>query len=198
MNNLKAISGFCTLAGMLVLLSACSGLNLGTASMLQNVDVLNDDVARMRFAIDAPLTVLPRDRGMEFQLDATTTSLGERHIRAVLERGDDILAFSGLEPPANNRTYHLFSISPDDQEKIREMQAWIKEITASNDNVGGELTMQMEMKFCRVGEVDISDMRVSVHISIPGQENLRPLLSNVRFADLGGSQETMPYCVQTQ
>lgn len=166
--------------------------------MLQSVDIFSDDIAQMRFAIDAPLAVLPRDEGIQFQLDATTTSLGERHIVAILERGDDILAFPGLKPPANNRTYHLFSISAPDREKIREFQAWIKEITAANDNVGGELTMQMEMKFCRVGDIDVSDMRVSVHVSIPGQENLRPLLSDAKFSDIGGSVDTMPFCVQTR
>lgn len=198
MNNLRAYSKFGVTACTLVFLSACSGLNLGTAGMLQSVDIFKDDIAQMRFALDAPLSVLPKDDGVQFKLDATTAALGERHIAAVLQRGEDILAFPGLKPPANNRTYHLFSISPQDQEKIREFQVWIGNLKANNDNIGGELTMEMDIKFCRVGDVDVSDVRVSVHVALPGQQNLSPLVSNVKLSDISGAAENLPYCMQTQ
>ncbi|MCF6303507.1 MAG: hypothetical protein L3J13_10000 [Devosiaceae bacterium] len=198
LRNLRVFSNIGVMVCALLFLGACSGLNLGTVSKLQSVDVLKDDIAQMRFAIDAPLSVLPQDGGIQFKLDATTTELGERHIVAVLQRGEDILSFPGLKPPANKRTYHLFAVSLQDQEKIRDFQAWIRNLTANNDNVGGELSMQMEMQFCRVGDIDISDMRVSVHVSIPGQQDLSPLLSNIKLSDIGDMSGNLPYCVQTQ
>ena len=77
----------------LATLAACTGLNLGTAGMLQSVDVFKDDISEMSFAIDVPLSVLPQDQGMIYKLDATTRQLGERHVVAVLERGGRYFVF---------------------------------------------------------------------------------------------------------
>lgn len=182
----------------LSVLVACSGLNLGTANMLRDVDVFNDDISEMAFAIDLPLSILPQDDGMIYKMDATTRELGERHIDAVLERGADILAFSGLTPPTNNRTYHLFSFNEEEKTNLREFQAWIKGVKQSTDDVGGKLSMSMNLQFCRVADANVSDARVTVFVSLPGKSALNPLFSNVKLSEIGGTDaQNLPVCVQT-
>lgn len=198
MNKIVGLLGFMAAGASLSVLVACSGLNLGTAHMLQDVDVFNDDISEMAFAIDLPLSILPQDDGMIYKMDATTTELGERHIRAILERGNDILAFSGLASPASNRTYHLFSFTEEEKVNLREFQAWIKGIKESTDDAGGQLSMSMDLQFCRVADVDLSDARVTVFVSLPGQSALNPLFSNVKLSELGGPDSSnLPICVQT-
>lgn len=192
---LSKIIGAGLILGALV---ACSGLNLGTAGLLQSVDVFEDDISGMSFAIDAPHSVLPQDGGMLYKMDATTRELGERHIAAVLVRGDDIRSFSGLKPPASNRTYHLFAFSETDKEKISEFQSWIRNIKDNNEDAGGELTMEMDLQFCRTVNVDVNEVRVTVYVSLPGQTELNPLFSNVKLSEIGGPQSgELPVCVQT-
>lgn len=182
----------------LSILVACSGLNLGTANILRDVDVFTDDISEMAFAIDLPLSILPQDDGMVYKLDATTSELGERHINAVLERGMDTLEFSGLTPPANNRTFHLFSFTEEDKIKLREFQAWIKGIKENTDDAGGKLSITMDSNFCRVAGADVSDARVTVFVSLPGQSALNPLFANAKLSEIGGfDAPDLPVCVQT-
>ncbi len=198
MNKLAMAVKLLAAGASLSVLVACSGLNFGTANMLRDVDVFNDDISEMAFAIDLPLSILPQDDGMIYKMDVTTRELGERHINAVLERGTDILAFSGLTPPKNNRTYHLFSFTEQEKTNLRELQAWIKNIKQSTDDVGGELSMSMDLQFCRVAEADVSDARVTVFVSLPGKPALSPLFSNVKLSEIGGTDaQNLPVCVQT-
>ena len=180
------------------LLSACSALNLGTAATLNNLDPLHDDIARMAFALDAPVNLLPMDNGIVFVMDAVTAEHGERHINAVLVRNDNFEAASSLAPPAANRTYHLFAIDQQDQEKIRELQQWARELEQTYGNAGGELNMTVRARFCRVRPTDVRQEKISVYVSVPGSPRLNPLLSNIGLADLAG-QEPMqiPLCRQT-
>ncbi len=184
-------------------LSACSGLSLGTASKLQRLDVLNDDVAQMTFVLDAPLSILPQDDGIVFKFDATTSQYGERNIHAVLERGGDFDAVQTLDPPGTNRTYHLFALTDEDQAKFREFQSWANELKRIHGSAGGTLTMDFTASFCRVSQTGASRVigrneRVTIYVSLPGETKFEPLLSNVKLSELvGDTSADMPICVQT-
>ena len=203
MGKLKTIAR--TIVGILFLgaLAACSGLSFGTASKLQQLDVLQDDIAQMTFVLDAPLSILPQDDGIVFQFDATTAQYGERVIRAVLERGGDVDAVQALDPPGNNRIYHLFALASQDQEKFREFQAWANELRRIHGSAGGSLTMNFTAKFCRVSRPDNSqaanrEERITIYVSLPGETTFEPLLSNRKLSELAdGSFGELPPCVQT-
>lgn len=201
--KLKLFIAMITTLVLLIGLSACSGLSLGTASKLQRLDVLKEDVAQMTFVLDAPLSILPQDDGIVFKFDATTSQYGERNIHAVLERGGDFDAVQILDPPGNNRTYHLFALTNEDQEKFREFQSWANELKRIQGSAGGTLTMDFTVSFCRVSQTGASqvngrDERITIYVSLPGEIKFEPLISNVKLSELvGNSSADLPICVQT-
>ena len=195
MTVFQTFSRFKLIALMVLGLSGCTGLNFGTANALQSLDFLNDDIAEMTFAVDAPVQILPQDEGVLFEMDVVTAQNGERHIRAVLVRGDFSEAVSQLKPPLSGRAYHLFAFGETDKEAIGELQAWARELQREQGQVGGELTVKITPSFCRTSSADASDLRVSVLVSLPGKPGLNPLLSNVKLSDLGGAgMLRMPLC----
>lgn len=195
MITLGQFSRFKLIALMVVGVSGCTGLNFGTANLLQSLDYLNDNIAEMTFAIDAPLEVLPRQEGVVFEMNARTAQNGDRKVRAVLVRGDFGEGISQLTPPASGRAYHLFAFSQKDKQAIRQLQAWARELQRQQGQVGGELTVKITPGFCRATTADTSDLRVSVFVSLPGKPGLSPLLSNVRLSDIGDTNVArMPLC----
>lgn len=179
----------------IVLLAGCSGLNLGTAVALRNLDPIADDIASMTFAIDLPLSLRPVERQTLLVMDATTRGYGERHIRAVLVRNEDFSAAASLSPPAANRTYYLFALDQEDQEAVREFQQWARDLKDSVGDVGGELTINVQSRFCRVGPGNTGQETVSVYVSAPDSPRLNPLLNNVSISQIGKrGSDSIPPC----
>lgn len=172
------------------LLAACSGLNLGTAAALKNLDPIADDVAGMTIAIDVPRSIRPVDQQTLLVMDATTKGFGERHVRAVLVRNEDFRAAASLSPPATNRTYYLFALDQSDQKAVRELQQWARDLKNRADDVGGELTIRVQSRFCRLGQEDAGQEVVSVYVSAPDSPRLNPLLHNVGISQIGDQSST--------
>src|SRR5690606_38265417 len=107
-----------------LLLSACSSLNLGTAAQLRSLDYLKDDIADVVLAFDVPVALEPIPSASLFRFDIVAPGHGERHLAAVLVRGDATAAAGTSPPPAEGRTYYLFAFSEVDKQALREAQAW--------------------------------------------------------------------------
>src|SRR5690242_18847153 len=84
------------------------------ASAPRGPDYLGEDFAGAVLAFDLP-------NGIEPIPDASTLSftVADLQVVAALARGDIGEAAGTLTPPAANRTYYLFTLSPEDQAKLR-------------------------------------------------------------------------------
>jgi hypothetical protein len=177
------------------LLAGCSSLSMPTAAKLKALDYLNDDIASLVVAFDVPLTLEPVPNASGFSFDITIAGKGERKIAAVLTQADAGDVAGTLPPPGNDRTYYLFGFSSADKAKLREAQAWAREIAltgvAPNTPVIG-----ITPRFCRTDRVDAAATRVSVLIALPGSAPLEPLVRDQSLAALlastGGGE--LPAC----
>lgn len=177
----------------LVSLAACSSLNLGTADRLRSLDYLNDDIASLVLAFDAPATLEPIPDASLFRFDIVAPGRGERHLAAVLTRGDATAAAGTLPPPAAGRSYYLFAFSEADKQALREAQAWARGLAGDPP----QPRVALEPRFCStVRDADPRETRVSVLVALPGSGAMEPLVDAARVADLlaGTGSSSLPPC----
>lgn len=177
---------FRALIGVLFLLplTGCSSLSLGTALQLQAIDYLNDDIASLVFALDLPQTVKPVPDASYFRFDMTTAGFGERRIKAILQQADTDEISGELPTIGNGRNFYLFKFSEEDRAKLREAQAFARDLTSKHDNVGGELSIGIVPTLCKTAELKLESTRFSVQITLPGKTKLQPLINNQKLSEL--------------
>lgn len=184
--RLVALLGLLAVAG-------CASFNLGTAAQVRSLDYLHDDLASVVLAFDAPVTVEPIPDASLFRFDIVAPGRGERHLAAVLARGDATVAAGSLPPPAAGRTYYLFAFSPADQQALREAQAWARGLAGEPPRP----RVALEPRFCTTERyADPRETRISVLVALPGTGAVAPLIDDVRVADLlaGTGSSSLPAC----
>lgn len=194
MPRFAVITRPCALFG-LVALAACSSLNLGTAAKLRALDYLNDDIASLSLALDVPLSLEPVPEASLLRFDLSVPGHGERHVSAVLVRGDASAAAGALPPPQSGRTYYLFAFSEVDQAALREAQAWARGLAASGV-APARPTVAISPRLCANAPGDPREQRISVLVALPGSGAMAPLLDDARVADLlvGTGSSSLPPC----
>ncbi len=176
-------------------LAACSALSLGTAYKLQKIDWLNDDVAKMTFALDLPISLKPMKNEIALVINATTSKFGERNIEAILEETADLSKVANLPQLAKGRVYYLFSIAKNGQEEIEEFQQWAKGLKKQHGDIGGELGIGIKAEFCRTQDFEVKKEKFSMFISLPSKVELSPLISGMKISDATKGQATdIPVC----
>lgn len=165
-------------------LMGCSSLSLGTALQLQAIDYLNDDIASLIFALDLPQTVKPVPDSSYFTFEMTTAGFGERRIKAVLQRADTDDISGELPAIGNGRSFHLYKLSEDDRAKLREAQAFARDLKTKHDNVGGQLSIGIVPALCSTTELKPENTRFSVQVTLPGKTRLQPLINNQKLSEL--------------
>lgn len=181
---------------VLLLVAACSSLNMGTAERLRAVDYLNDDLAAMVLAFDLPLGVEPVPAASVLAFNITVPGHGERQLTLVLERGDIGAVAGALPPPAAGRTYYLFGFSEGDRALLREAQAWARSAAAA----GGQPrhpSVTLTPRFCAAPGIDPDAEQVSVLVALPHSGAMAPLIDRQNLAALllaSGAGPDLPAC----
>jgi len=191
MKKSKILLSYILASLIMLVLAACSSLSIGTALKLQKLDVINDNVAQMVFAIETPDTIRPIVGKSGFLIDATTKELGGRNIEAILVNVEDFSKISSLPPLKKNRRYHLLEISEKGQTEIVDFQNWVKELKKQHAKLGGELSIGVKTEFCSEGATDISKERVSVFISLPDEAELSPLITNMKISEISKGKQKL-------
>ena len=177
-------------------LAACSSIPIGTVASLRALDYLNDDLASLLVAFDVPLSLEPIPNASALNLDITTPSNGERHIKAMLSETDPGDLAGTLPPPADGRNYYLFGFSVADKAAIREAQAWAKTIPPGASTIA----LSLSPGFCRTAPIDAGNTTVSVLIALPGTPSLAPLISSQSLKTLLATApiKDIPSCAATR
>lgn len=176
----------------LILLAGCASFNLGTATQVRSLDYLADDIGSVVLAFDVPVTLEPVPDASLFRFDIVAPGSGERHLAAVLVRGDGSMAAGSLPPPKEGRTYYLFAFSEADKLALREAQSWARSLP-------GDVRprVALEPRFCTTAPAaDPAETRVSVLVALPGSGSMAPLIDDARVADLlaGTGSSRLPAC----
>ena len=176
-------------------LAACSSLSMPVAAKLKAIDYLNDDLDSLVLAVDVPETLEPIQGASTFSFTVSVPGQGERQVEAVLEPGDASEVAGTLPPPGNERTYYLFGFSDADKSKLREAQAWAKQI-AQTGVAPNTPVIAITPRFCRSDTIDMAATKVSVLIALPESPALEPLLQGQSLSTLlaatGGGD--LPMC----
>lgn len=173
--------------GLALMLAACSSVPLGTAQKLRGLDVVNDDIAGLLFALDLPLSLEPSSGVSTVGIDIASPS-GERLIKAVLVRADADELAGTLPPPADNRVYYLFKFADTDKQAIREAQAWVRTMAPGS----ARLSVLVNPALCRTEAVDPARTYISALVALPGATGLAPLLANVPLGKVKGGRDVPP------
>lgn len=177
--------GLGIVAGLAAVLAvtACSSLSMPTAAKLRALDYLNDDIASLVLAFDVPETLEPVPDASGFSLAIAIPGKGERVVAAVLAPADAGEIAGTLPPPGNERTYYLFGFADADKAKLREAQAWAREIALTG--VAPETPLiGITPRFCRTDTIDPAATKVSVLVALPGSTALEPLVRDESLATL--------------
>jgi hypothetical protein len=188
MQVLRMVAAVLVAAGM----AGCSSLSMPTAAKLKALDYLNDDLGSLILAVDVPETLEPMPGGSTLSFVVSVPGKGERKVEAVLEPGDASEVAGTLPPPGNERTYYLFGFSDADKARLREAQAWAKEI-AQTGVAPNTPVIAITPRFCRSDVIDVAATKVSVLIALPGSPALEPLLQGQSLAALPGGLD-LPAC----
>ncbi len=160
---------------LLLAVAACSSIPIGMGERQHGLDGLNDDLAGALLALDLPQVLEPVAGGTVLNLDITSASGGERHIKAVLGTADPGDLAGLLPPPADGRSYYLFGLAPADQQAVREAQAWARSLPPGN----GQVTLGLSPSLCRTDAIDMQKTMVSALVALPGSGRVAPLLGPV-------------------
>jgi len=182
----------CAGLAAIVLLAGCASFNLGGAAQMRGLDYLRDDIASVVLAFDVPVTIEPIPDASLFRFDIVAPG-GERHLAAVLVRGDATAAAGSLPPPAEGRTYYLFAFAEADQQALREAQAWARSLAGAPP----QPRIALEPRFCTTERyADPRDTHISVLVALPGAGAMTPLIDDARVADLlaGTGSSSLPAC----
>lgn len=166
-----------------VTLAACSSLSLPTAAKLRALDYLNDDIGSLLLAFDMPELLEPLPDASGFSFDISIPGKGNRHVAAILTPSDAGEIAGTLPPPGGDRTYYLFGFSEPDKARLREAQAWARDI-AKTGVAPDTPVIAITPRFCRSAEIKPENVRVSVLIALPGATALEPLVQNENLAAL--------------
>ena len=160
---------------LLLAVAACSSIPIGMGERQHGLDGLNDDLAGALLALDLPQVLEPVAGGTVLNLDITSASGGERHIKAVLGTADPGDLAGLLPPPADGRSYYLFGLAPADQQAVREAQAWARSLPPE----AATLTLGLSPSLCRTDAIDMQKTMVSALVALPGSGRVAPLLGPV-------------------
>lgn len=188
MQVLRVLAAALVAAGV----AGCSSLSMPTAAKLKALDYLNDDLGSLVLAVDVPETLEPIQGASVFSFAVSVPGKGERRVEAALEPGDASDVAGTLPPPGNGRTYYLFGFSAADQARLREAQAWAKEI-ALTGVAPNTPVIAITPRFCQSDTIDAATTKVSVLIALPGGPALEPLLQGQSLAALPGGAN-LPAC----
>lgn len=175
-------------------LAGCTGLPLGTAEQLRNLDFYSDDLADAVLAIEVPPGIEPRPGGTRLHVALTALS-GRREFDAALERADADEIGEGLDPPTAGRAYYLFRLGQDDRARLAELQAWAR-------GQGGDSRqpilpdVEVVPDFCAEGVLDVKPLTYSVLLAIPGAGQLAPLGRDIPVGGTNapGAALALPLC----
>lgn len=166
----------------LAAVAACSTLSVGTVARLRALDLLNDDIAELVLALDVPVALVPQPDKSRFVLSATQDNGTLTSTEVMLVRADAQDMAERLPPPAQDRGYYLFGFADADQQRLRSMQAELRDLQASGGHARVEVSLNMN--FCILAEIDPATTTFSAHVALPGTDRLEPLIHGETIANL--------------
>ena len=178
------------------LVAGCSSLGpVSPGAGPRGLDYLNDDLGSMALAFDVPVTLEPAPAGSTLSFAVSVPGAGERRVSAVLVRGDAGDVMATLPPPADERTYYVFALSPEDAGKLREAQGWAR-ARAMEGTAPSTPVISIAPRFCQTARVDAARTMVSVRLVLPQRGLATALIESQSVATLlaaeGGG--TLPDC----
>lgn len=150
---------------LMVLVAACSTLGVPTQPA-RAIDPLRDDLSNMIVAFDLPRGLGPA-KGSLLTFDVANGGPAE-HLRLILEQADIDEFPPSLPPPAADRAYYLFALTPADRAMLRTGQ----ESALQRGAPGTSATLAVIPKLCTAGPVDTLTATVSVFAVLPGKPPL--------------------------
>lgn len=171
---------------LLVFLTACGQVPLGTQLALRQLDPMSADATAMRFAVEQPAD-LPLDTTATLRLALTTP---EAEIA-------DIFTLARVEQPLNDgavvRT--IFAIAATDQARFNTLRDDIlaQEAAHPDDSEG---SLSISASGCMTAPPPAGPWLVSAFIGIEGQRGWLPLIRDVDIRTLGPQtdSETIMLC----
>lgn len=150
---------------MVVAIAACSTLGV-PSQPARAIDPLRDDLSSVIVAFDLPRGLGPA-KGSLLTFDVANGGSAE-HLRLMLEQADVDELPTTLPPPAADRAYYLFALTPGDRAMLRAGQDSALQRGAPSTSA----TLAVIPKLCTAGPVDATTATVSVFAVLPGKPPL--------------------------
>ncbi|WP_027833981.1 hypothetical protein [Maritalea myrionectae] len=177
------------------LLVGCMSLNtLGTIQTMSKLDVVNDPIEDMVFAVEADANLKPLPEQTQFVFSLTPEGGTTQKTRANLRLAAANEMPRGTKPAAQGKILHVFVFPEAEKEKLRAVQAQIR--TFKSKSIKGSLSIGVEPAFCKTTPQVASDSKFSVFVARSTQESLMPLLAGAKVSDLENKtgQNALPMC----
>ncbi|MCF4097445.1 hypothetical protein [Maritalea mediterranea] len=188
---------FLRTSGLLLLpfmLTGCVSLStIGTMQTMSKLDVVNDPIEKMVFAVEADqnLKPVPEKTRFVFSLTPEGGQTQKTYVGLRLAEPGEVPGASKL--PAAGQNLHVFVFPDAEQEKLRAIQGQVR--TYKAQNIKGSLAMGVEPEFCKTTKQIAPNSKFSVYVARTRHENLMPLLAGMKVRELeekGGPDFLLP------
>lgn len=172
-----------TLLAVPLALSACVSLStIGTIQTMSKLDVVNDPIEEMVFAVEADRSLKPETEKTFFVFALTPeggktqkTYVGLRKAKA-----GEIQGANRSVPAGQN--LHVFVFPEVEKSKLRAIQTEVRKF--KTEQVKGSLSIGVEPEFCRTTPQISPNSTFSIYVARSQTENLMPLLADMKVKEL--------------
>lgn len=160
---------------------------------MSKLDVVNDPIEDMVFAVEAENSVQPVTEKTFFVFSLTPEG-GKTQKTYVGLREAAISEIPGANKKVpTGQTLHVFVFPDVEKPKLRAVQAQVRKLEAEKTH--GSLSISVEPQFCRTMAQIPPNAKYSVFVARSQTETLMPLLADMKVKDLqarGGAKFLQP------
>jgi hypothetical protein len=179
---------------LVLILAGCSSMggiapaSSGSSGAGRQIDLVEDNLANLVFALDLPDNVQPTSAGISFSYDVNDKT-APAYLDTSLARGDAEAVMGALPPPDAGRSYHVFAPSDVAKERLRSLQTFARGMAKRPSPL-----VNIIPRLCASGAVDRARTTVTVRVVLPGRGAITPLIANETLAALEARSGTIPAC----
>lgn len=165
------------------LLVGCMSLNtLGTIQTMSKLDVVNDPIEDMVFAVEADGNLKPIVEKTFFVFSLTPEGGKTQKTYVGLRKAAAGEIAGANRPAARGRNLHMFVFPDVEKSKIRTIQSDVRQL--KSQNIKGSLSIAVEPEFCKSAPQIAPNSKFSVYVARNKTENLMPLLADMKVKEL--------------
>lgn len=164
-------------------LSACVSLStIGTIQTMSKLDVVNDPIEDMVFAVEADSSLKPVTEKTFFVFSLTPEGGKTQKTYVGLRKAE-----AGEIPGANmnvpaGQNLHVFVFPEVEKSKLKTIQAEVRRL--KSEKIQGSLAIGVEPEFCRTTPQIASNSKFSIYVARNQTETLMPLLADMKVKEL--------------